>query len=299
VTDLGRLLEQVPCLAGQERVVTPLPGGLTNENYRVRTASGLDVVVRLSAPGSALLGVDRDAEWRNSLVAARAGVGAPVVDYLPGLGVLLVGFLPGRTWTNADVAAHLARVAMAVRRLHDGPRFENRFDMLDLRRRYDAVVRERGIPVPPGYRDLEPAVERVEAVLRARAEPLVPCHNDLLAANVIDAGGPIRIIDYEYSGMNAATFEVGNLAAEAGLPVEDLAELCAAYLGHHDDGFAARAELWGVLARYGWVLWGMIQHATSSIEFDFWEWSLAKLRPAQEFLGGSRVAGVIERAARS
>ncbi|MGL5911353.1 MAG: phosphotransferase [Phycicoccus sp.] len=297
MTDLERLLDEVPSLTGQERVVTPLPGGLTNENHRVRTTNGLDVGVRDSSTDSGLLGVDRHAEWCNTLAAARAGVGAPVVDYLPGRGVLVVAFLPGRTCTDDDVAANLPRVASAVRRLHAAPAFVGRFDMLALRREYDRVVRERGLAVPDGYRELEPLLAPVEALLRDAPDPLVPCHNDLLAANLLDDGGDIRIVDYEYSGMNVAPFELGNLAAEAGLAPDALAALCDAYLGHHDDAFVARAELWGAVARYGWVLWGVIQHHTSAIEFDFWEWSLARQRLAEELLRGSRLAAVIERAA--
>ncbi|MGL5851009.1 MAG: phosphotransferase [Phycicoccus sp.] len=297
MTDLERLLDEIPSLAGQERVVTRLPGGLTNLNYRVRTSSGLDVVVRVSSPDTGLLGVDREAEWRNSLTAAAAGVGAPVVDHLPGRGVLVVGFLPGRTCTDDDVAANLARVAAAVRRLHAGPAFVGRFDMLALRRDYDRVVRERGFAVPDGYRELERLLVPVEALLRDAPDRLVPCHNDLLAANLLDDGGDIRIVDYEYSGMNVAPFELGNLAAEVGLAPDALGALCDAYLGRHDDAFLARAELWGAVARYGWVLWGVIQHHTSAIEFDFWEWSLAKQRLTEELLRGPRLAAAIERAA--
>ena len=39
-----------------------------------------------------LLGIDRDNEFYNR-AAAEAGVGAPVIDYRPDLGILLVGFL--------------------------------------------------------------------------------------------------------------------------------------------------------------------------------------------------------------
>jgi thiamine kinase-like enzyme len=268
--------------------VTPLPGGLTNHNYRVRTDAGLDVVVRVSSPDAGLLGVDRHAEFANTLAAAAAGVGAPVVDYLQGRGVLVVAFLPGRTWTDADVAAHLPRLAAALRRLHAGPPFLGRFDMVDLRRHYRCIVQERGFRMPAGYLALEPFAERAERALAVSPERLVPCHNDLLAANVLDDGGELRIVDYEYSGMNEPSFELGNAAAEAGLDGEALAELCAAYHGRPDPADLARAELWGFLARYGWTLWGMIQDGTSDIEFDFWQWSLAKLEPAERLARGAR-----------
>ena len=43
----------------------------------------------------------------------------------------------------------------------------------------------------------------------------MPCNNDLLAANVIDAGDRVWLIDYEYSGNNDPFFELGNLWSEA------------------------------------------------------------------------------------
>ena len=56
--------------------------------------------------------------------------------------------------------------------------------------------------------------------MRAGAEPLVPCNNDLLAANFIDDGEKIWLIDYEYSGMNEASFELGNIASESALTLD-------------------------------------------------------------------------------
>ena len=100
--------------------------------------------------------------------------------------------------------------------------------------------------MPAGYAALEPQVERVEQVLGRAPEVLVPCHNDLLAANVLDDGGDLRIIDYEYSGMNEPSFELGNAAAEASLDADALAELSAAYHGRHDDALVARARALGV-----------------------------------------------------
>jgi len=299
VTGLDELLDGIPLLTGQGCHTTPLPGGLTNHNYRVRTDAGLDVVVRVSSPDAGLLGVDRHAEHVNTLAAAAAGVGAPVLDYLEGRGVLVVAFLPGRTWSDADVAAHLPRLAAALRRLHAGPRFVGRFDMVALRRSYLEIVRERGFRMPSGYLELAPWVERAERALALAPERLVPCHNDLLAANILDDGGDLRIIDYEYSGMNEPSFELGNAAAEARFGPDALAELCVAYRGRPDPVFAARAELWGFLARYGWTLWGMIQEGTSDIEFDFYQWSMDKLEPAEQLARGPRFEALLTAVAQS
>src|SRR4051812_33522486 len=64
-------------LAGPDRSVELLPGGLTNRNLKVETPSGV-YVARLAGTNSELLAIDRDAEYRNSLAAAALGV-APEV----------------------------------------------------------------------------------------------------------------------------------------------------------------------------------------------------------------------------
>lgn len=291
---LDQALAQLPALAG-DREVSELPGGLTNHNYRVRTATQ-DVVVRISPPTTDLLAVNREHEWLNSRAAALAGVGAPVVDYLPGQGVLVVGFLPGRTYAASDVASNLRRIAAALRLLHAGPPFASDFDIFDIQRRYWGIVTQRGLRVPDGYVELRDVAARVEAALRRFPEPRVPCHNDLLAANFLDDGGSIRIVDYEYSGTNEASFELGNLVNESQLDHEHLVELVDSYYGSVDDRLLARAELWGLAGRYAWTLWGAIQHGVSDVEHDFWDFALERHDLAAALFTSARLDELIDAA---
>src|SRR5216684_2980606 len=93
---LDALFDQVPSLTGRPRSVTELPGGLTNRNFKITTPNGT-FVARVASGGSELLAIDREYEYRNSVRAAAAGVGAPVIEYRPEVGVLVIGFLDGRT----------------------------------------------------------------------------------------------------------------------------------------------------------------------------------------------------------
>ncbi len=292
---LDQALALLPALAGA-REVSVLPGGLTNHNYRVRTATQ-DVVVRISPPSTDLLAVDREHEWHNSLAAASVGVGAPVVDYVPNRGVLVVAYLPGRTYTAGDVGENLPRLAAALRRLHAGPPFASRFDMFEVQRRYAAIVAEHGLPLPDGYAALEPGARRLEAALRRSPERLVPCHNDLLAANIIDDGGDLRLIDYEYSGMNEPAFELGNLVNESQLDRDHLAELVDAYYGRLDDRLLARAELWGLAGRWAWTLWGVIQHGVSDVDHDFEAFTTERLELTLAGFADPRFDTLLEAAA--
>ena len=181
-------------------------------------------VARVWADGD-LLAIDRDHEHHNSVAAAAAGVGAPVLAYQPAEHVLVLGFLDGRTLGNADVAdpAMLPRIARACRLLHAGPRFAGDFDMFQVQRRYLAVATQHGFRIPDGYAALAPQMQAAQRALAVRAEGTVPCNNDLLAANFIDDGEHIWLIDYEYSGNNDPCFELGNIAADAPVPPHGLA----------------------------------------------------------------------------
>ncbi len=279
--ELDALFDRTKSLAAQPRTVSKLSGGLTNRNYKVTTPDGT-FVARISSAGSDLLAIDRDCEYRNSVTAAAAGAGAPVVEYRPQDRLLVIGYIEGRTLGPGDVAAagRIARIAQACRRLHSGGRFGNDFDMFDIQRRYRSVAQSRGFRIPAGYDDLLPQFSAAALALAARPAGTVPCHNDLLAANFIDDGDRIWLVDYELSGNNDACFELGNIGAESHLSTEALAELVTAYYGRPLRGKTARARLLGLVGMYGWTLWGAIQNAASPIDFDFWSWAMERFEGA-------------------
>jgi thiamine kinase-like enzyme len=293
--DLAELLARLRVLAGRTYTVDELGGGLTNRNYRVRTTddagsgrSAGDYVVRVSTNSSGLLAIDRAKERYNTARAWEAGVGAPVIETLPDDNVLVVGFLSGRTLTAEDVRDPLTipRIAASVRQLHGGPAFEGDFDMRQIRLRYLEIVTSQGFRLPGDYLALEPRVRALEDAMALNLEPLVPCNNDLLAGNFIDDGSFVRIIDYEYGGMNEASFELGNIASESALDPAAIEMLVGAYWGRLSQAKVARARAWSLLARYGWTLWASIQASVSAIDFDFWAWGMEKYDSARaELLG--------------
>ena len=293
-TALGR---RIPVLAYAASVIA-LPGGLTNRNLAVDTPTGR-YVVRVSDNRSSVLGIDRDNEYRNSLAAAKAGVGAAVVGYLPGEGILVLEFLEGRTYAESDLAdvTNLRRVASAVHQLHDGPRFVNDFNMFDIQRRYLAAAHQHGYRIPRDYERFMTQVEHIRAAMAVREEPTVPCNNDLLAANFIDDGDRIWLIDYEYSGNNDPCFELGNIWSESVLADGLLDELVTSYYGRSRVSRIARARLWALMGQYGWTLWGSIQAAVSEIDFDFWSWGMERYERAAAALTDHSFARLLEEVA--
>jgi len=296
--DIEQVVATVPGWRGHQVRISPIAAGLTNQNYRVEV-DGAPYFVRLPGASTDLLAVDRANELHNTRAAAAAGAGPAVVDHDPASGALVLEWIDGRTMSNdsfARMADAPARIADALQRLHAGPRFRDDFDMFRLVEYYLRVVDERSIRIPGGYREHQPLVPRIESAVAARPLRSVPCHNDLLAENYLDDGSRLWIVDYEYSGNNDPTFELGNTAQELGFDDVRQAELCAAYFGperYASDGGAllARMRLQMIMSDVGWTLWAAIQAAISTIDYDFWAWADERWTRAAERLDGPEFEG--------
>jgi thiamine kinase-like enzyme len=292
MTTIDEVIAAIPAWTGRTIVVEPISAGLTNSNHRV-VVDGTPVFVRIPGPSTELLAVDRANEAYNTVAAATSGVGPRVLHQLPALGVLVLEWLPGRTMSNDAFAAPVmpARVAAALRRLHAGPRFRDDFDMFRLAERYLRLCDERSFPIPDGYRELAPEVGRIEAAFAVRPLASVPCHNDLLAENYLDDGADLRIVDYEYSGNNDPTFELGNTCQELGWDDDRIEELCLAYFGRATSAPLARMRLNMIMSDVGWSLWAAIQAQISAIDYDFRGWAVERWGRAETKLGSPPFGG--------
>jgi len=275
----GALLDQVPLVKNRTSVVE-LSGGLTNRNLAIES-DGAQYVARISSNSSDLLNINREDEYKNTIIAAEAGIGATVHDYLPGQGLLLISFIKGKTFGAQDIANNLPRVAEATKTLHGAKLFVSDFNMFSLQKRYLDIVQSNKFIYPEKYLDYEGHVADLKKALSVLPSEIVPCNNDLLPGNFIDDGEKIWLIDYEYSGNNDACFELGNIWAEAFLEYDALVELIDAYFGAHRPEKIARAWLQSLMAKYGWTLWAAIQASISDIDFDFRAWGGEKFDLAQ------------------
>lgn len=283
--ELEILKDSIPLLA-EAFSITRLAGGLTNKNYLLVTPSGR-YVMRVSHPSSALLGINRQHEIVNTRRAFQAGVAPAVAFSALEENVLIVDWIEASTLHSPDfhlTPSLLARTALALKKLHNGPAFEGDFFFPYVRRKYSDTVLRYKYFMPDGYLDAEDKIAALERMLAEDPETKVPCNNDLLAENFMDDGSKIWIIDYEYSGQNEPSFEIGNLASESNFTTEQLTLFCDVYWGQQQPEKIARAMAWSLVARYGWVLWASIQEAVSDIEFDFRSWGSQKWNSVQQQL---------------
>jgi thiamine kinase-like enzyme len=241
---------------GADAVVEPLGGGITNHNFRV-AIGGEAYVVRVSGKDTALLGIDRGHEHAASLVAAELGVGPPVVAFVDGC--LVTRFVGGQP--AEQVAPGVA--GGLLRMIHDGPPIPARFDSFRVVEEYRATALERGVAIPPAYAEASRRAAEIEA-RRGETRPCT-CHNDLLAANFIDDGERLWIVDWEYAGMGDPFFDLANFAANHELDEDGERELLEAY---GSDDLDALREM-RFMSDFREAMWGVVQQGISELDFDF------------------------------
>ena len=249
----------------------PVGGGITNANFLVEDA-GRRCFVRIGGdiPAHHIL------RW-NELAASRAahaaGISPAVLHAEPG--VLVLELVEGRTLGPADVRERrqLERIVPLLRRVHRalprhlrGPTLA--FWVFHVVRDYAAGLREAGHRLSGQLPGLLARAERLEAAVGPIE--LVFGHNDLLAANLIDDGARLWLVDWDYAGWNSPLFDLGGLASNSELPDTDRDWLLETYYERPlDDALrrSAAAMLAASLLRE--AMWSMVSEVHSTLDFDF------------------------------
>lgn len=249
----------------------PLDGGITNVNFSV-VDGARRVVVRVGAD-IPVHQVMRFNELAASRAAYLAGISPEVIHHEPG--ILVLGWIAGRSLTAADVIAPgmLERVVPLIARCHRnipghlrGPSLV--FWVFHVIRDYAATLREgssRHMALLPA---LLAQADKLEAA--TGAVDLVYGHNDLLPANIMDDGSRLWLIDWDYAGWNSPLFDLGGLAANNGL---SLLQECWVLESYFDRPVTAnllhRYHAMKAAAALREVLWSMVSERHSDLPVDF------------------------------
>ncbi|MDX2007449.1 MAG: phosphotransferase [Meiothermus sp.] len=260
----------LPCWSGRVEV-GELEGGITNRNLLVQDARGR-YVVRLGED-IPVHGIMRFNELAASHVAHAAGLSPRVVYAEQGLMVL--EYLEARALTPEQVRepGRLSALVELLRRCHlevpkhlRGPVLS--FNVFHVLRNYGAWLIEHDSQYAAELTGLLERAARLEQL--TGAVRLVWGHNDLLAANLLDDGRRLWLIDWDYGGFNTPLFDLGGLASNSGFGEALELELLSCYFG--------RAPGPDLLRRYRALkcasllretMWSMVSEQTSSLDFNY------------------------------
>ena len=247
----------------------PLKGGLSNTNFVVEDA-GRKFMVRIGGDIE-VHGVIRKNEVAASRAAHAAGVAPEVVYAEPG--ALVLAFVEGRTFTPEDVRnpSNLNRIVDLVRRCHrEGPKHLRGpgilFWVFHVLRDYAHTLRAPGArPALPGLMERAAELERAVGPIE-----LVFGHNDLLAANFIDDGERLWLVDWEYAGFNSPLFDLGGLASNSEFPAELREALLESYFGGPvTDELRYRFAAMTAASLLRETMWSMVSEIHMTLDIDY------------------------------
>jgi thiamine kinase-like enzyme len=249
--------------------IRALPGGITNKNYLV-VGDKCRAVVRVGGD-IPVHGVMRFNEQAASRAAGEAGVSPKVIFSTPT--ALVLNYVEGRTYGPEDVRANSEKCLALVKRAHRevarrlrGPTLA--FNVFHIIRDYAHTLTDDQSRMAPQLPRFLQASEKLERALGPI--DLVFGHNDLLAANFIDDGKRLWLLDWEYAGWNTPLFDLGGLSSNNGFNAAQNDSMLASYFeAPVTEALRYRfcAMLCASLLRE--AMWSMVQEGRSAIDFDY------------------------------
>jgi thiamine kinase-like enzyme len=95
-------------------------------------------------------------------------------------------------------------------------------------------------------------------------------HNDLLAANFLDDGKRLWLIDWDYAGFNTPLFDLGGLASNNELSEAAERTMLETYFDRPlTDNLSRRYTAMKCASLLRETLWSMISEIHSTIDFDY------------------------------
>ncbi len=250
--------------------IEPLSGGITNVNLRV-TDGDRRFVVRLGADIPEH-GVMRWNELTLSRAAQAAGVSPSVHHHEPG--VLVLDFIEAQTFSEgmARDPKNVPRIVDLLKHMHHalGAHLTSpvlAFWPFQVNRTYATRLRADGSRHATALPALMAELDKLEAA--TGQVTLVIGHNDLLAANILDDGEKLWLIDWEYGGFNTPLFDLAGLAGNNGFSEAQERDMLEQYFELPADTHWRAYQAMKCTSLLRETLWSMTSEIHSELDFDF------------------------------
>ncbi len=249
----------------------PVSGGITNANFFVES-SGRRYFVR-TGEDIPVHGILRFNELAASKAAYAAGLSPMVIYHEPG--IMVFDHIEGNTFREEDVCKsdNLERILTLVKTCHQIiPRYLRgpvlMFWVFHVVRDYASTLEAHNSRMQHKLPELLDIAKKLEEAVGP--VDIVFGHNDLLAANFIDDGKRLWLIDFDYAGLNSPLFDLGGLASNNGLDESQEHWLLESYFEKPVDEqlwIAYSAMKCASLLRES--MWSMVSEIYSSLDVDY------------------------------
>lgn len=240
-------------------------GGMTNHSYKVTMNNGEELLVRIPGEGTEKM-INRLDERKSTELACKLGIDSELL-YFGDEGTKVMKFIHDPQAIDANIMKQpkiINQAAEIFHRLHtSGVDTGVRFEVFEMAELYEKIIKDGGVAFYDDYEEVKKTVMDIKAAVDGVYNaPRVPCHNDSLVANwVISGDGKLYLVDWEYSGMNQAMWDLSCLSIEADFGTKEDDELLNAYYGFDNKTVGVEEKKRFIAAKlyvdYLWTLWGL------------------------------------------
>ena len=257
--------------------INPLEGGITNLNFLVNHGNE-KLVVRLGQDIPEHL-VYRSNEINVSKAAHEIGVSPKLIHSEQG--VLVLEFIESETLDPKGVQKNLERIIPVIKKIHNEiPNFLSGqpaiFWVFHVIKYYANFLRSNHSIHQNKIDDLLLKASKLEKLSSPRE--IVFGHNDFLAANFLDDGSKIWVVDWEYGGFNDPLFDIGGLASNNDFKQDLEKEALEMYYEKYiSNDFLLKYDSMKTASLLRETMWSMVSEITSKLDFDYGEYTQENL----------------------
>ena len=258
-------------------------GGMTNQNYLVRTSSNR-YIVKFFGKGTEKL-IDRQNEKYN--IELLKDLKLDVENYLFDIeaGIKVNQYIKNAETLNLNtIKTKFEKIAPILQTIHaSGKELKGEFAPFEEIKKYESLI--QGEISYPNYEAVRKSVLSLKNELEKIGIEKKSCHIDLVPENFIEGpDGHLYLIDWEYSSMNDPMWDLAALFLESEFTPEEEADFLAYYEGDKTPVSREKIRIYKILQDIIWSLWTIYKEENGA---DFGDYGISRYNRAVKELRGN------------
>ena len=261
-------------------------GGMTNQNYLVKTSSN-QYIVKFFGKGTDKL-IDRQNEKFN--LELLKDLKLDVENYLFDIeaGIKVNQYIENaETLDSTIIKTKFEKIAPILQTIHaSGKELKGEFAPFEEIKKYESLIQDE--ISYPNYEAVRKSVISLKDQLEEIGIDKKSCHIDLVPENFIEApDGHLYLIDWEYSSMNDPMWDLAALFLESEFTPEEEEEFLAYYESEQTPVSREKIRIYKILQDIIWSLWTIYKEENGA---DFGDYGVTRYQRAVKgltYYGGS------------
>ena len=262
--------------ADEEIQIVEQLGGMTNQNYLVKTTSN-QYIVKFFGKGTDKL-IDRQNEKYN--LELLKDLKLDVENYLFDIeaGIKVNQYIENAETLNFNtIKTKFEKIAPILQTIHaSGKELKGEFAPFEEIKKYESLI--QGEISYPNYEAVRKSVLSLKNELEKIGVDKKSCHIDLVPENFIEGpDGHLYLIDWEYSSMNDPMWDLAALFLESEFTPEEETDFLAYYEGDKTPVSREKIRIYKILQDIIWGLWTIYKEENGA---DFGDYGISRYNRA-------------------